>query len=309
MSDAGVPPVVVLFGPTALGKTDIAVELAEHLGAEIVVADSMQVYAGLPILTNQPSAEQQARVLHHLVGFVDPGEHFSAAEYARDSHAAIDGVLARGRRVVLEGGSGLYVRAALGGLSFGPAPDPRLRAELEGRLDNEGLAALAAELRRLDPAAAGRIDLANPRRVLRALEAALMGAQASEPPPALWQPGSRYAYALVALEAERDVLRQRIHERTQEMVAAGAVEELRALRARGPLSRTLQQAIGVREFSAYLEGALTLEEATAQTEARTRQLVRRQLTWMRKLPDAARIAVAGDSPGTVASRLASLLNA
>jgi hypothetical protein len=165
-----VPPVVVLFGPTALGKTAIAVELAERLHAEIVTADSMQVYAGLPLLTNQPTADQAARVPHHLVGFVEPRNDFSAAEYAGLAHNAIDALLGHGRRVVLEGGSGLYVRAALGGLHFGPAPDPALRAGLEHRLDQEGVSALAAELQRLDPQMAGTVDLANSRRVLRALE-------------------------------------------------------------------------------------------------------------------------------------------
>jgi tRNA dimethylallyltransferase len=308
---------VVLFGPTALGKTAIAVELAERLQAEIVTADSMQVYAGLPILTNQPTAEQAARVRHHLTGFLQPQQEFSAAAYACLAHDAIDGLLARGRRVVLEGGSGLYVRAALGDLHFGPAPDPAVRASLERRLEQEGVAALAADLRRLDPAlAAGGLDLDNPRRVLRALESATAGRASAAAPsgdsPAagrtqLWASAGRYQYALVALTADREMLHARIDERVDQMIADGALEELRAVRAAGQLSRTLQQAIGVRELSACLDGTLGIAEAAAQIKQRTRRLVRRQLTWMRKLPDAATIAVAGDSPGTVADRLATLL--
>lgn len=269
----------------------------------------MQVYAGLPIITNQPPADLAARVPHHLVGFVEPGREFSAAEYAKLAHETIDGLLERGRRVVVEGGSGLYVRAALGGLDFGPAPNQSLHVEMEGRLAAEGVAALAAELERLDRELAATIDLANPRRVLRALEA--LASRRSAPAMAqadrLWEPGSRYEHALVALTADREPLRRRIDERVDQMVADGAVEELRAVRAAGPISRTLQQAIGVREFCACLDGEMSLDEATAQTKLRTRQLVRRQLTWMRKLPDAARIAVAGDSPGTVAARVAARL--
>jgi tRNA dimethylallyltransferase len=307
----------VLFGPTALGKTAVAVELAERLGAEIVTADSMQVYAGLPILTNQPTAEQAARVPHHLTGFVAPSDDFSAAAYASLAHAAIDGLLGRGKRVVLEGGSGLYVRAALGGLLFGPAPDPAVRAGLERRLQQEGVAALAAELQRLHPQLAGSVDLANPRRVLRALESVAAGQGSATAglshsatagrPDELWTPGSRYRHALVALTADRELLHRRIDLRVDLMIADGALDELRAARAAGPLSRTLQQAIGVRELSACLDGALSIAEAAAQTKQRTRRLVRRQLTWMRKLPDAATIAVAGDSPGTVADRLTTLL--
>ena len=317
---------VVLFGPTALGKTAIAVELAERLGAEIVTADSMQVYAGLPILTNQPTADQAARVPHHLTGFVAPQADFSAAAYASLAHDAIDGLLARGRGVVIEGGSGLYVRAALGGLHFGPAPDPAVRAGLELRLHREGVVALAADLLRLDPALAGSVDLANPRRVLRALEAVAAsqshlgtaglsgattagpgGPTAASPVAELWAPGDRYHHALVALTADRELLQRRIDERVDRMIADGALDELRAVRATGPLSRTLQQAIGVRELSACLDGALSVAEAATQTKQRTRQLVRRQLTWMRKLPDAVTIAVTGDSPGAVADRLATLL--
>ena len=290
------------MGPTALGKTAIAVELAERLSAEIVSADSMQVYRGLPLLTNQPSADQAARVRHHLTGFVPPSEEFSVAEYSRLAQAAIDSIRARRRRVVVEGGSGLYVRAALGGLSFGAPPDAALRRRLAELTAREGLTALLQELRRRDAATAATIDAANPRRLLRALETVMaQGAPlAPEQRLRLWSGESSYVYRLVALDDEREALRRRVDERVEAMVAAGVVEELRALRGLVGLSRTLQQAIGVREFGLYLDGALSLDEATAQTKARTRRYVRRQLTWMRKLPDAVRIAVTGRSPSAVA---------
>ena len=300
---------VVVFGPTASGKTAVAVELAELLGAEIVTADSMQLYAELPILTNQPTLEEARRVPHHLVGVVDPSTTFSVAQYASLAQREIDAILVRGLRVVVEGGSGLYVRAALGGLSFGPPPDAALRARLQRRLQDEGPAALRAELARRDPATAAVVDLANPRRVARALEAVLITGGPVDPAgrAALWRPGTRYEHVVIALDAEREWLRPRIDERVDWMVAAGALEEVRDARARGPLSTTLQQAIGVREIAAHLDGRMTVEEAAAQMKTRTRRLVRRQTTWMRKLPAAARIAVTGRPPRATAERIVARL--
>lgn len=276
----------------------------------MVTADSMQVYRGLPLLTNQPTAAELLRVPHHLVGIVDPTEECSAAAFAQLAHAVIDGLRAQQRPVVLEGGSGLYLRAALGGLSFRPAPDPAIRAGLEERLLRLGLPSLVAELRGADPHAAERIDLRNPRRVLRALEVALQAESVTATAEAtnLWLPGSRYPHLLFLLSAERAWLRRRVDERVDEMLAAGALAELAAVRSGGPLSRTLQQAIGVRELSEHLDGRLTLAQAAEQTKARTRRLVRRQLTWMRKLPGTATIAVAGRPASAVADEIVALLH-
>jgi tRNA dimethylallyltransferase len=297
------------MGATALGKTAVAVELASRLGAEIVVADSMQVYAGLPLITNQPTAAEARRVRHHLVGFVDPSEEYSVAAYAAAAHEVIDALRDAGTPVVVEGGSGLYVRAALGGLAFGPAPTPELRRQLEDRLAAEGVAALHAQLARRDPEGAARVDAANPRRVLRALETSL-----TEPTPspdaqrgALWVPSRRYPCRLFALDDERDELRRRIDDRVLAMIAAGAVEEVRAVLVRGEMSRTVAQAIGVREVSDHLAGRCSLDEAVAAIQARTRRLVRRQITWMRKLPDAARITVSGRPPAAIAGQIAGTL--
>jgi tRNA dimethylallyltransferase len=294
------------MGATALGKTAVAVELASRLEAEIVVADSMQVYAGLPLITNQPTAAEARRVRHHLVGFVDPSEEYSVAAYAAAAQEVIDALRDAGTPVVVEGGSGLYVRAALGGLAFGPAPSPELRRELEDRLAAEGVAALHAALARRDPEAAARVDAANPRRVLRALETSL-----ARPIPspdaqhgALWASAARYSYRQFTLDDERDELRRRIDGRVLAMIAAGAVEEVRAVLLRGEPSRTVAQAIGVRELSDHLAGRCSLDDAVAAMQSRTRRLVRRQLTWMRKLPDAARITVSGRPPAAVADQIA-----
>ncbi len=277
----------------------------------------MQVYRGLPILTNQPDAARLRRRRHHLVGVADPYAEFSVAAYAALAHSAIDGALAAGRRVVVEGGSGLYLRAALGGLEFRPAAAgarrDALRRELEARWARDP-AGVVEELRRRDPAAFARLDAANPRRVLRALEAALEaapeggGAGPEEPQhDALWAPGDRYEHRLVALAPDREALRERVATRVAAMLAAGALGEVEALLAGGTPARTVRQAIGVRELGAVLAGELSLDAAAAAMVRRTNALVRRQLTWMRKLPASAVVPVGGRPPAAVADELLVLL--
>lgn len=283
MAEPAVAPVVALFGPTGMGKTEIAVALAEALCAEIVSADSMQVYRGLAIVTNQPSAEQLARVPHHLVGVVDPRHEFSAARFAELARGAVDETLARGRRVVVVGGSGLYLRAALGGLTFGAPPSARSREALEA-LAAADPGELRERLRRADPAAYAAIDAGNPRRVVRALEAleAPAGAVATQPRDELWSDaGFDHPTRLLGLDVDRGELRARVEARVDDMVARGLLDEVAA--APRPLSRTVAQAIGVGEMLAVLAGELPLEVAVETMKARTRRYVRRQLTWMRKL--------------------------
>lgn len=282
--------------------------LAERLGADIVVADSMQVYRGLPILTNQPDAAQRRRRRYHLVGVADPYAEFSVAAYAALAHSAIDAVLEAGRRVVVEGGSGLYLRAALGGLEFRPVGDAGGRAARRRVLEERWARdpeSVVAELRARDPEAAAHVDLANPRRVLRALEAALAGGTpaGAAQRDGLWTPGTRYDHRLVALVPDRDALRERVAARVAAMLAAGALAEVEALLAGGTPSRTVRQAIGVRELAAVLAGELTLEAAAAAMVRRTNALVRRQLTWLRKLPAGATVSVAGRPPAAVVDEL------
>jgi tRNA dimethylallyltransferase len=304
------PPVLALFGATALGKSDVAEVLAERLGAEIVVADSMQVYRDLPIVTNQPDQTESPR--RHLVGFVPPQDEFTVAEYARRAHEVIDDLRVEGRRVVVEGGSGLYLRAALGELSFAAAPDPELRRDLEARWERDPRD-VVEELRRLDPATLARVDAANSRRVIRAVESVLLRGGPLPPAAAahLWDRPERYPHVLAALVPDEDLtaLRERIDLRVDEMLRRGALEEVAAARAAGPLSRTVEQAIGVRELCDVLDGDLTLDEAAARMKARTRALARRQLTWMRKLPGAALVPAAGRPTAAVAADLLALLPA
>jgi tRNA dimethylallyltransferase len=305
MTDA--PPVVALFGATALGKSDTALELAGLLGADIVVADSMQVYAGLPIVTNQPAAEARARARYHLIAWASPSSECTVADYAERAHAVMDELLAAGRPVVVEGGSGLYLRAVLGDLAFGGAPDPELRCALEERWERAP-EELVAELERRAPDVAASTDLRNGRRVVRALES-LGGRGASEAQTEeLWRAGGRYGHRLLALDPgdDRAALNARIDRRVDEMLASGALDEVAAARAAGPLSRTAAQAIGVRELCAVLDGELALPEAAARMKARTHALARRQLTWMRKLPDAVRVPASGRPPDAVAREILSL---
>jgi tRNA dimethylallyltransferase len=296
----GAPPVVALFGATALGKSDVAVELALRLGADVVVADSMQAYAGLPIVTNQPGSDARDRVRYHLVGWADPRHEITVAEYAGRAHAAVDELLERGRRAVVEGGSGLYLRAALGDLAFGAAPDEARRRALEDLWEREP-EALVAELRRRAPHVAERVDERNARRVIRALESLDLpeGAQTGE----LWNVRGRHPHALFALapDDDRSALKERIDRRVEEMLAAGALEEVAAARAAGPFSRTAAQAIGVRELCAVLDGEVALPEAAARMKSRTHALARRQLTWMRKLPGAALVPMTDRTPADVAA--------
>jgi tRNA dimethylallyltransferase len=305
MTDA--PPVVALFGATALGKSDVALELAALLGAEIVVADSMQVYAGLPIITNQPGPAARARATFHLVGWASPQDQCSVADYAARAHEVVDGLLEAGRRVIVEGGSGLYLRAVLGDLAFGAAPDEGRRRALEDRW-REHPDALVAELRRRAPDVAARVDLRNARRVIRAVES-LEPFGGTSQTDALWAAAGRYPHRLFALtpDEDRSALKVQIDRRVDEMLAAGALAEVAAARAQGPFSRTAAQAIGVRELCAVLDGEVALPEAATRMKARTRALARRQLTWMRKLPIAAKVPTSGRPPAAVAADIRRLV--
>jgi len=272
----------------------------------------MQIYEGLPIITNQPDEAQRARARHHLVGFVPPQRAFTVAEYAGEAHEVIDGLRAEGRAVVVEGGSGLYLRAAVGDLEFAAPPDEALRRELEERWARDP-GGVVDELRLLDPVGLARLDASNPRRVIRALEAVLLS---GEPWPAagrdrLWLPGERYAHSLVALvpDDDREALKARIEARVDEMLDAGALEEVARARDGGPISRTALQAIGVRELGAVLDGDVRLDEAAARMKTRTRALARRQLTWMRKLPAAAQVPAAARPPEAVAEDVLALVEA
>ncbi len=295
--------VVAIFGPTGIGKTAVAIELAELLRARgedpvAISADALQVYEGLETLTGAADADERARLEHRLIGIVPITEPFSVGDYMRLAHAEIDGALERGRRPIVVGGTGLYLRAALTELDLRPPPAPGVRERLEAQLAARGPAALHAELSRRSPAAAERIDPADRSRIVRALELLEAGddsvaVAAHSGESQLWTSETRRPTLLVGLVAERRALYERIARRVQAMVAAGAAEEVRRAAAAGA-SPTARAALGFEELLAGdIEGL----------ERRTRNLAKRQLTWMRKLAGVHRLDVTGRDPREAAEEI------
>jgi tRNA dimethylallyltransferase len=299
------PPARILFGPTAAGKTAVAVALAERLGAEIVSMDSMAVYRGLDAGTAKPTAAERARVPHHCVDVVAPDQPYDVGRWTADAAAALAACAARGRSAVVCGGTGLYLRACERGLAPGPPRDPALRAALLARAAREGAAALHAALAAVDPASAGRLHPHDVRRVVRALEVhALTGRALAD-----WHaatrpllPGAR----IVVLARDDATLRARIAARTAAMWAGPLLAECRNLRARGQaLAPEPANAVGYREAFAVLDGTLDPAAAAAMTERRTWRLTRRQATWARALRAPVVVAVPPDeTPEATAARVA-----
>jgi tRNA dimethylallyltransferase len=294
-------PLVALFGPTGVGKTEVAVALAEQLRAEgedpvAVSADALQLYAGLEILTGAASQRDRARLEHRLLGILPVTARASAGDYARRAHAEIDSLVAEGRRPIVVGGTGLYLRAALAELDLRPPPDPAVRERYARRLADEGVRELHADLLARDPAAAAAITRTDAQRVLRALELLDAG---EEPPggPQLWTSETRHPTLLVALVMEREALYRRIDARVEAMVAAGAVEEVRRADAAGA-SPSARQALGFEEL---------LRGDVEGMQRRTRRYAKRQLTWLRKLPGTLTLDVTGRDAASVAAEVGSAL--
>lgn len=277
------PPLVVICGPTAAGKTDAALALAECFDLEVISADSRQVYRGMDIGTAKPTAEERARVPHHLLDVVWPHEPFDAARFATLGAAAIDGVLARGRLPVLVGGTGLYIRALTEGLVDVPGADPLVRHRLDEVAAREGCAVLYQRLREVDPAAAALLHPNDRIRIVRALEVyELSGRPLSD-----WQQAHgfrerRYRLLKIALAPPRDELYQRIDSRARIMFETGLIEETQALLTAGydPRLKALQT-IGYREAFRLIEGQISREVALAELQQATRRYAKRQLTWFR----------------------------
>lgn len=274
-------PLLVLLGPTAVGKTETALHLAEQLNGEIVSADSRTFYRGLDIGTAKPTLEERARIPHHLIDIAAPDESWSLATFQEAAYAAIDAILARGKFPLLVGGTGQYVRAITEGWSIPrQEPDPRLRTALEHWAEEIGGERLHAGLALLDPGAAANIDWRNVRRTVRALEVVFCtGQRFSEQRQRGY---ARYRTVIVGLMRPRPGLYARIDARVEKMLAAGLVEEVRGLLARGfsPDLPSLS-AIGYREIVQYLQGAYALEEAVRLIKRNTRQYVRRQANWFK----------------------------
>ncbi len=276
-------PLIVLLGPTAVGKTELSLTLGERYAGEILGADSRQIYRGMDIGTAKPTAAEQQRLPHHLIDLRQPDETLSVAEYQQLAYTTIDAIHSRGHLPLLVGGTALYIRAVTEGLRFPEVPpNPALRADLEAELAAAGAASLFARLQALDPATAAIIDPRNGRRLVRALEIVIstgrskVALEGSDPPP--------YRILMLGLTRERSALYERIDQRVDLMIQQGLIEETAQLLAAG-YSPTLpaMTSLGYREISAYLHGQLSLDEAIRQIKFETHRYVRYQLTAFRKL--------------------------
>jgi tRNA dimethylallyltransferase len=275
--------ILALFGPTAVGKTGVAIAVAERLrerGEDPVAVncDSIQVYRGLETLSGAATAREQDRLEHRLVSFVEPGEEFSAGRYAEAAHREIDELLAEGRRPLVVGGTGLYLRAALADLDLRPPVPPEIRDEVETEIAERGSEALHAEL---DPALAESVDPNDRKRVGRLTELARAGIEAATGAEGMWTAELRQPTLLVGLTMDRERLAERIDARVEEMIAAGAADEARAAEEAGP-SRTARAALGFEQLVSDIDGAPSTEAVESMKTAH-RAYARRQLTWMRRM--------------------------
>lgn len=271
-------PVVVIVGPTAVGKTKTGIELAKAFDGEIVSGDSVQVYRGMDIGSAKVTKEEAEGIPHHLIDICDPDDAMSVAMFQQLARAAIDDIYARGKLPIIVGGTGLYIRSILYDYEFVERPvDEALRAELERFAEVEGREALHQRLVQLDPERAATIHPNNVRRVVRALEVAMQGdTQTTDSAPS-----EHYDYRLFVLHADREILYDRINQRVDAMMEAGLVEEVERLLAQGYRDTQAMRAIGYKEMIPFIDGNISKEKATDLLKQHTRQFAKRQLTWFR----------------------------
>jgi len=283
--EAEAPALVIVLGPTAVGKSRAAVELALRLGGEVVSGDSIQVYRGFDIGTDKPSLEARRGVPHHLIDIAGPEVQFTAADFVREALAAAGGIAARGRLPIVAGGTGLYIKALCDGLFPGPGRDPVLRAALEAEAKELGLETLFRRLEAVDPEYARKVRGRDRVRIIRALEVhAATGRPISEHFRATESPVKGRTVVRIGLRLEKDELARRIDARVDRMFALGLVDEVRALLDRGvPATAPPFRALGYSHVLRLLRGETGLDEAVALTKADTRRYAKRQMTWFRKM--------------------------
>jgi tRNA dimethylallyltransferase len=289
-------PVWVLTGPTGSGKSELALQVAERLGAEIVAMDSMTLYRGMDIGTAKPSIADRARIPHHLIDLRDPWESANVAWWLQQAKQTCGEIHARGRRVLFVGGTPLYIKALLHGIFDGPPADHAIRRRLEIQSQLEGPESLHSKLRGVDPITANKLHPNDTRRIVRALEVwELTGKPISH-----WQQqwdGAAYQKMINCcwLERPREELYSRINARVEQMIARGWVDEVSRLRQLPrPISREAGQALGYAEIGEYLDGNLSLDQAILAIQMRSRQFAKRQMTWFRHLPGCESIQVTGE---------------
>ena len=283
MKDGGIR-LVIVQGPTASGKSALAMQLAERLDGEIVNADSMQVYRGMDIGTAKPTPEERARVPHHLYDLVTPDVNFTAADFRDHASRVIEEIHRRKKRIILVGGTGLYIRILTRGLADSPGGNQDIREDLEARADREGLAALHRRLADVDPVSAARLHPNDRVRVVRALEVFFMTGR----PLSAFQDEHRFADELyrclkIGINMERELLYRRVEERVDKMMAEGLVAEVAGLLAAGyTADLKAMSSIGYKEICAHLAGEYSLDEAVRLIKRSTRQYAKRQMTWCRR---------------------------
>ncbi len=288
---------IFLTGPTASGKSQLAVELADCIGAEIISADSMAVYREMDIGTAKPSPDARQRVPHHLIDLVPPTADYSVSQFVQDAHSQAESIRARGRNVLLVGGTPLYLKSLMCGMFLGPPADWEFRAAVEQDIETYGMDALRERLMQVDPLSAHRILPGDKRRMIRALEVA----KVTGSPLSHWQtqfekfsvPGNSRAFVI---QWDRGTLHRRVDARVEDMFSLGLLDEVRGLKDRyGQLGRTASQAVGYKEPLAHLAGKLARDEMVEQVKAHTRQFVRRQEIWFRSMPGLIPVGVASES--------------
>ena len=277
--------IICIAGPTASGKTALAVALAKEINGEVVSCDSMQVYKGMDIGTAKPTPEEMQDIPHHMLDVAEPWEDFSVSRYCETAAPIVDDIVARGKTAIIAGGTGLYMDSLIRGNAFAPFPSTGIREELEAQADAEGMEAMLARLRTVDPDSAARLHLSDRKRILRALEVYLETGETitahnrktQAVPP-------RYTPLWLGLDfSERSELYRRIDLRVGKMLEMGLVEEIQALLASGiPEKATAMQAIGYKEFVDALDGRCTIEEAADGVRQASRRYAKRQLTWFRR---------------------------
>ena len=279
-------PLICIVGPTAVGKTEIAIQVAQRLDAEIVSLDSRQIYRGMDIGTAKPTLDQRGTVPHHLIDCVEIDQPFSVAEYQRLADVAITEIHRRGKRTMTVGGAGLYFRSIIDGLFDGPGADAEIRAKLQREADEHGNAALHERLRQCDPEAADRVHPNNLVRVIRALEIYELTGKPISTLQGQWKKNEpRYPFRAFGLNMAREMLYRRIEDRVDRMVEAGLIEEVKWLLDQGyPRNCVAMQSFGYKELIEYLDGNRTLDAGIALLKQNTRRFAKRQLTWFRNDP-------------------------
>lgn len=280
------PKIVIVCGPTGVGKTSFAIELAKRFGGEVVGADSMQIYRQMDIGTAKPTPEEKAAIFHHMVDIVDPDEDFDAAAYGRCARLSVEQLLTAKLLPFVVGGTGLYIKALVYGLFEGRKSDPDVRKRLQARLEEEGVAALHGSLRDQDPIAAERIHPNDAYRIQRALEVIeTTGSAITDLHDAHRFQKARYQTLQIGLTLPRKLLYDRIDRRVDQMIAAGLLEEVQGLLARGyDPSQKSMQSLGYRHMVGFVKGETTWEEALRTLKRDHRRYAKRQITWFKAVP-------------------------